>query len=119
MEFLGIGPLEALFILLIALIAVGPRDIGKAARSTGRLLNQLYHSEAWQNLNEASRSLRGLPSRLAREAQLEELEKARREIEDSVSPSGDSGARAESEREAPSDSTATHAKAESEAKDGS
>ena len=84
MEILGIGPLEALFILLIALIAVGPKDLGKAARSMGRLLNQLYKSEAWKNLGEASRSLRTLPNRLAREAALEELAEVKREMEEDV-----------------------------------
>ncbi|MFQ5942569.1 MAG: hypothetical protein ACE5JF_03340 [Anaerolineales bacterium] len=84
MEILGIGPLELLFILLIALIAVGPRDLGKAARSTGRLLNQLYKSEAWQNLGAASRSLRTLPNRLAREAALEELAQVKSEMEEGV-----------------------------------
>ncbi len=84
MEILGIGPLEALFILLIALIAVGPKDLGKAARSMGRLLNQLYKSEAWHSLSEASRSLRTLPNRLAREAALEELAQVKREMEEDV-----------------------------------
>ncbi len=84
MEILGIGPLEALFILLIALIAVGPKDLGKAARSAGRMLNQLYKSEAWQNLGEASRSIRTLPNRLAREAALEELAQVKREMEEGV-----------------------------------
>jgi sec-independent protein translocase protein TatB len=73
MEILGIGPLEALFILLIALIAVGPKDLGKAARSMGRLL-----------LSEASRSLRTLPNRMAREAALEELAQVKREMEEDV-----------------------------------
>lgn len=85
MEILGIGPLEALFIILIALIAVGPKDIGKAARSAGRLLNELYRSEAWQNLSEASRNIRALPNRLAREAALEELAQVKREMEQGVS----------------------------------
>ena len=84
MEIMGIGPLEVLFILLIALIAVGPKDLGKAARSMGRLLNQLYKSEAWQNLGEASRSIRTLPNRLAREAALEELAQVKREMEEGV-----------------------------------
>ena len=66
MEILGIGPLEVLFILLIALIAVGPKDLGKAARSMGRLLNQLYKSEAWQNLGEASRNIRSLPQSIGK-----------------------------------------------------
>lgn len=85
MEILGIGPLELLFILLIALIAVGPRDLGRAARSLGRLLNQLYRSEAWRNLSEASRNLRTLPNRLAREAALDELDQARQDIQREVS----------------------------------
>ena len=84
MEILGIGPLEALFILLIALIAVGPKDLGKAARSMGRLLNQMYKSEAWHNLSEASRSIRSLPNRLAREAAVEELAQVKREMEQDV-----------------------------------
>ena len=84
MEILGIGPLELLFILLIALIAVGPKDLGKAARSIGRLLNQLYKSEAWQNLGEASRNIRNLPNRLAREAALEEVAQVKREMEEGV-----------------------------------
>ena len=84
MEILGIGPLELLFILLIALIAVGPKDLGKAARSMGRFLNQLYKSEAWQNLGEASRNIRSLPNRLAREAALEDLAQVKREMEEGV-----------------------------------
>ena len=84
MEILGIGPMEALFIALIALIAVGPRDIGKTARSMGRLLNRLYRSEAWHNLTQASRNLRSLPNRLAREAALEELDQVRRDLKEGI-----------------------------------
>jgi hypothetical protein len=50
----------------------------------GRLLNQLYKSEAWKNLGEASRSIRTLPNRLAREAALEELAQVKREMEEDV-----------------------------------
>lgn len=82
MEILGIGPLEAIFIVLLALIAIGPRDLGTAARSLGRTLNRVYRSEAWQSLTQASRNLRGLPNRLAREAALEELDQVRRELKD-------------------------------------
>jgi len=84
MEILGIGPLEALLIILIALIAVGPKDLGKAARSSGRLLNQLYKSEAWHNLSQASRSIRTLPNRLAREAALEELAQVKQEMQEGL-----------------------------------
>ena len=80
MEVLGIGPLEALFVLILALLVVGPKDLGKAARSFGRFLNQLYRSEAWSAITQASRNLRTLPNRLAREAALEELDEARSEL---------------------------------------
>jgi sec-independent protein translocase protein TatB len=80
MEVLGIGPLEALFVLILALLVVGPQDLGKAARSFGRFLNRLYRSEAWSAITQASRNLRTLPNRLAREAALEELDEARSEL---------------------------------------
>ena len=116
MEFLGIGPLEVLVILLIALVAVGPRDLGKAARSTGRLLNRLYRSEAWGTLTDASRNIRALPNRLAREAALEELEQTRREMQQGLTDGLDklksdfippeSGA-SENEIESPTEPTGT------------
>ncbi len=75
MEFLGIGPLELLVVVLIAIVVIGPRDIGNTARSIGRMLNRMYKSEAWKTLLAASTEVRNLPNRLAREAELEELEK--------------------------------------------
>lgn len=77
MEILGIGPMELLLVLLLALALVGPRDLGKHARGLGRALRRLYRSEEWAAVQQASRNLRSLPSRLAREAELEELDAAR------------------------------------------
>jgi sec-independent protein translocase protein TatB len=82
MEILGIGPLELLFILLIAVIVVGPRNLGKMGKTVGSFLNRLYRSESWKLFNEASKNLRNLPNRLAREAALEELDAVRKDIED-------------------------------------
>lgn len=79
MDFLGIGPLELLFVLVIALIVLGPRDIVQFARRAGRMLNRLYRSEVWSTINQASREFRDLPNRLAREAALEDLDEAIRE----------------------------------------
>jgi len=74
MDFLGVGPLELIFVLIIALLIIGPKDIGKTARTIGKFLNRLYKSDEWRALTEASRTIRTLPNRLAREAELEELE---------------------------------------------
>jgi Sec-independent protein translocase protein TatA len=82
MDFLGIGPLELVFVLVIALIVLGPRDIARFARSAGRALNRLYRSEIWGTVNKASREFRNLPNRLAREAALEDLDESLRQATD-------------------------------------
>ncbi len=74
MDFLGIGPLEILFIILIALIIFGPRDIVKASQSTGRFLRKLIMSPGWRTVQQTSRDLRNLPNKLIREAGLEEIQ---------------------------------------------
>ncbi len=75
MEILGIGPLELLFILLIALIILGPGDMVKAGRTLGRFLRKIVTSSEWRTVQKASRELRYLPNRLMREASLEDLQK--------------------------------------------
>jgi len=80
MEILGICPLELLFILLIALIILGPGDMVKAGRTLGRFLRRIITSPEWQTVQKASRELKHLPNRLMREASLEELSKDLNEI---------------------------------------
>ena len=75
MDFLGIGPLEILFVLLIVLIVFGPKDIIKAGRTMGRFLRNLVLSPGWQAFQKTSRDLRNLPNKLMREAGLEEFER--------------------------------------------
>ena len=73
MDILGIGPLEFVFILLIALIVLGPNDMVKAGRTIGRLLRKLVTSPGWQMVQQTSKDIRYLPNKLMREAGLEEL----------------------------------------------
>lgn len=82
MDFLGIGPAELILILLVIILVIGPKDIGKTARSIGRFLNRLYKSDEWHTITQASRTIRTLPNRLAREAELEELEEMKATLED-------------------------------------
>ncbi len=72
MEFLGVGPLELLFILLIAIVVLGPTDMVKAGRTLGRFLRKVVTSPTWKAMVETSRGLRYLPNKLIREAGLEE-----------------------------------------------
>jgi Sec-independent protein translocase protein TatA len=75
MEFLGIGPLELFFILIIALIILGPGDMVKAGRTIGRFLRKVVTSPEWRTVQKASREIKYLPNRLMREASLEDLSK--------------------------------------------
>jgi sec-independent protein translocase protein TatB len=75
MEFLGIGPLELLIILMIALLLLGPRDMAKAGRNLGRFLRKVVTSPQWRTITQTSREIRNIPTRLIREAGLEDLEK--------------------------------------------
>jgi len=80
MDFLGVGPLELLFIFLIALIILGPNDIVKTSRTVGKFLRKLVTSPTWGAIQQTSRELRYLPNRLMREAGLEEEIKSLNEI---------------------------------------
>ena len=75
MELFGIGPLELLFILLIALIILGPGDMVKAGLTLGRFLRKIITSPEWRTVQKASHELRNLPNRLMREANLDDLSK--------------------------------------------
>ena len=73
MDILGIGPLELLFILLIALIVLGPKDMVKAGKTVGRYLRAIVTHPTWHTVQRTSRDLRNLPNKLIREAGLEDL----------------------------------------------
>ena len=81
MEILGIGPLELLFILLIALIILGPGDMVKAGLTIGRFLRKIITSPEWRTIQKASRELKYLPNRLMREASLDDLSKELSDIQ--------------------------------------
>lgn len=73
MNLFDIGIPEILFILLLALIIFGPKDLQKTGRALGKWLNSLVRSDTWRVLRETSKGLSNLPSRLMREANLEEI----------------------------------------------
>jgi sec-independent protein translocase protein TatB len=79
MEILGIGAQELIFIVIIALIVLGPKDMQKAGKTIGRWLSQLVRSDGWKAFQKTSREIRNLPNNLMREANMEMAE-AEREI---------------------------------------
>lgn len=92
MDIFGIGPTELVFIILIALILLGPKDMQKTGRTIGRFLRDMTTSESWRAFRDTSRELRNLPTRLMREANIEDLQKdvgkIGKEIEESADIKG-------------------------------
>ena len=88
MEILGIGVQELIFIVIIALIVLGPRDMQKAGKTVGRWLNQLVHSDTWKVFQQTSGELRNLPRNLMKEANMEmqETERELRRTMDHLDP---------------------------------
>jgi sec-independent protein translocase protein TatB len=74
MDIFGIGASELVFIILIAIIVLGPKDMQKAGRTIGRFLNQLIRSDSWKVFQKTSNELRNLPRNLMREANTEMME---------------------------------------------
>lgn len=79
MQVLGIGPLELVFILIIALLVLGPRGMVNTARQGGELIRKLVRSPLWKEVVDTSREIREIPGKLVREAGVEkELDMLRR-----------------------------------------
>ena len=90
MEILGIGPSELIFIVIIALIVLGPKDMQKMGRTIGKWLRQVVTSDGWKIFQQTSREIQTLPNRLMREAQLEELQNLEKDVKKDLKQTSDS-----------------------------
>ena len=89
MEILGIGAPELIFIVILALIVLGPKDMQKAGKTIGIWLNQLVNSDGWRAFQRTSREIRNLPTSLMRSANLDELKETGRDIHNAIDPNWD------------------------------
>lgn len=83
MEILGIGVPELIFIVVIALLVLGPKDMLAAGKTLGRGLRKFILSPEWQAMRRTGEELQQLPTKLMREANLEELQAVQDEIRQS------------------------------------
>ncbi|GAB4489768.1 MAG: hypothetical protein OHK0031_13400 [Anaerolineales bacterium] len=72
MEILGVGLPELLFVVILALVLLGPKDMAETGRLLGRWLNRFVKSDGYKVFTQTTKELTGLPTRLMREANLEE-----------------------------------------------
>jgi Sec-independent protein translocase protein TatA len=74
MDILGVGPLELAFLLILAIIILGPAEMLKLGKSAGKFIYKIQTSDMWASIKKVSREISTLPYKLAREAGLEEIE---------------------------------------------
>jgi len=79
MEILGIGASELIFVVIIALIVLGPKDMQKAGRTIGKWMRDIVTSDGWKAFQKTSNELRKLPAQMMRDAN-EELDKFNKDI---------------------------------------
>lgn len=72
MEILGIGLPELIFILIVALIVMGPRDMEKAGKTVSRWLRDIIMSPNWRAVKNVSKEIQSMPTRWMREINMEE-----------------------------------------------
>ncbi len=88
MNFFNFGPLEIVFILIIMIIALGPKKMVETAQSLGKFMRKIVKSPLWHTVMDTSRELRDLPSKLVREAGLEEDLSELKKTKDSLTKLG-------------------------------
>ena len=79
MEILGIGPLEIVLVLILALIILGPQGMVEFSRKFGRWIRSLVKSPLWKDITTAQRDVSDLPRKLVRDAGLEEVKASLRQ----------------------------------------
>ncbi len=72
MELFNVGPLELVVIFIIALLLLGPERMTTTTRSLGKWIYRMVRSPYWTSIMDTSRELRDLPTKIVREAGLEE-----------------------------------------------
>jgi Sec-independent protein translocase protein TatA len=103
MEFLGVGPLELFLILLLIILLFNPKDIAGGARTVGKNLQKIYRSDTYRVVKQASDEIRELPSRLVKEAELEDLQQIPKEIQQDLKAENSAAKETTPEREKPAE----------------
>ena len=88
MDILGIGIPELFFVILIAIIVLGPKDMQKTGKTIGRWMRKIVMSPEWREIKDASNKIKSIPNQLMREANLEDFKQYKRDL-DITSPGVD------------------------------
>ncbi len=76
MKIFNIGPLELVFILVVALIILGPNDMVKTGAQLGKFVRKVIKSPIWRSIVSTSNEIRDIPRKIVTDTGLDEEIKA-------------------------------------------
>jgi len=72
MELFNIGPLELIFVMVIALVVLGPKEMVNTAKKLSMAIAKIIRSPFWASLIDTTQEIRELPKKFLRESGLDE-----------------------------------------------
>lgn len=72
MEFLNIGPIELLIIVLVMFVLLGPKEMLNTSRRAGKLVRDVTRSSYWKQIWGITQDIRELPQKMMDDADLTE-----------------------------------------------
>jgi Sec-independent protein translocase protein TatA len=81
MKVLGVGPMELLAILTIAVLVLGPEGIASMVRKLAALTHEIRGSEFFQAISQSRRAIREMGQEMVSEVDLDEIRRQINEID--------------------------------------
>jgi Sec-independent protein translocase protein TatA len=73
MKFLGIGPIELIVIIFIAVLVLGPEGILNSSRKIGKTIRDIKTSELWKAVQNSKESITKMSNELVEESGVAEI----------------------------------------------
>ncbi|NMC54720.1 MAG: hypothetical protein GYA48_13900 [Chloroflexi bacterium] len=73
MQVFNIGFPEIVFILLLAVVVLGPKDLASTGRELGKFIRRVTRSDLWNSLQDTYYEVENLPRKLAEDAGADEM----------------------------------------------
>jgi sec-independent protein translocase protein TatB len=94
MKIFNIGPLELVFILIVALLILGPKDMVKTGAQLGKFVRKVIKSPIWHSIVSISNEIRDIPRKIVTDTgldeEIKEFEQESRKIENDLRKDVDS-----------------------------
>lgn len=81
MNVLGVGPLEIVLVLILALLVLGPEGMVNGGRQAGKFLRKLYASDFWKTVRGSRNMMDRVVSEMGMDKDVEDIRSQLRELD--------------------------------------